>query len=107
VVLPAIVGLVAAVLLVVRLTAGPPGDHVRSAAQSLFVDPATSRPTAHVDSCDQIGSNPAARIYMCDVTAPDCSRYFQIAVFRKSFSALPVWAPAVALRHPCTPIHAG
>ena len=101
------VALVAVVLLVALVTSGPAGDQARSAAQALFVDPGTSKQTAHVESCDQIGGNPAARIYMCDVTAPDCSRYFQIAIFRKSLSALPVWAPAVTLRHPCTPIHAG
>jgi hypothetical protein len=106
VLIPAAIALTALVLLAARLTAGPPVDHVRSAAQALFVDPATSKPTAHVDSCNQIGSNPSARIYLCNVTAKDCSRYFQIAVFRKSPFATPVWAPAVALRHPCTPIHA-
>jgi hypothetical protein len=106
VVIPAAVALVAIVLLAARLTAGSPVDHVRRAAQALFVDPATSRPTARVDSCNQIGANPSARIYLCNVTAKDCSRYFQIAVFRRSLSAVPVWAPAVALRHPCTPIHA-
>ena len=94
-------------LLLVLVTSGPEADRARSAAQALFVDPGTSRQTAHVESCDQIGGNPAARIYMCDVTARDCSRYFQIAVYRKSLSAIPVWAPAVALRHPCTPIHSG
>ena len=101
------VGLVAVVLLVALVTSGPAGDQARSAAQALFVDPGTSRQTARVESCDQIGGNPSARIYMCDVTARDCSRFFQIAVYRKSLSAIPVWAPAVALRHPCTPIHSG
>ena len=101
------VALLGVVLLVALVTSGPEGDQARSAAQALFVDPGTSKQTAHVESCDQIGGNPAARIYMCDVTARDCSRYFQIAVYRKSLSAIPVWAPAVALRHPCTPIHSG
>lgn len=104
--MPAAVALAAVVLLVVRLTAGSPGNRVLGAAQALFVDPGTSRQTAHVESCDQIGANPAARIYMCDVTAKSCSRFFQIAVYRGSLSAVPVWAPAFALRHPCTPIHA-
>ena len=101
------VALVAVVLVVALVTSGPERDQARSAAQALFVDPGTSKQTARVESCDQIGGNPAARIYMCDVTAPECSRYFQIAVYRKSLSAIPVWAPAVALRHPCTPIHSG
>jgi hypothetical protein len=101
------VALVAVVLLVALVTSGPTADPARNAAQALFVDPGTSKQTARVESCDQIGGNPAARIYMCDVTARDCSRYFQIAVYRKSLSAIPVWAPAVALRHPCTPIHSG
>ncbi len=58
-----------------------------------------------MQSCDQIGTRAAARIYLCDVTAKNCSRYFQIAFFRESESATPVWAPEVALQHPCTPIH--
>ena len=103
--IPAAVGLVTAVLLVGRLTSGSAGDPVRRAAQALFVDPGTSRQTARVDTCDQIGTNPAARIYLCNVTAKSCNRFFQIAVFRKSLFATPVWAPSAALRHPCTPIH--
>jgi hypothetical protein len=89
------------------LTTGSPAGGVRDAAQALFVDPATSKATAHVDSCDQIGANRTARIYMCDVTAKDCSRFFQIAVYRNSPWAAPVWAPSFALRHPCTPLHSG
>ena len=90
-----------------RLETGSRVDHARDAAQALFVDPATSRETARVDSCNQIGATAAARIYMCDVTAKDCSRFFQIAVYRNSPWATPVWAPSFALRHPCTPIHSG
>jgi hypothetical protein len=87
-------------------TAGSPGDRVLAAVQPLFVDPATAQQTARVDSCDQIGSSTAARIYLCNVTARTCSRYFQFAVFKDpAYAAMPVWAPAVALRHPCTPIH--
>ena len=95
----------AIVLLVVRLTSRAAVDPVRRAAQELFVNPGTSRQTARVDSCDQISTNPTARIYLCNVTAKNCNRFFQIAVFRKSPFATPVWAPTAALRHPCTPIH--
>jgi len=88
------------------LTGASPGEHARSAAQTLFVDPATSRQTAHVKSCGQIGANAEARIYICNVVATNCARFFQVAVYRDSiYGASPVFAPAYALLHPCTPIH--
>ncbi len=94
------------VVLLGWLTSGSASDQVRRTVQSLFVDPATSRQTAHVDTCDQIGANSEARIYLCNVTATNCSRFFQFAVYRESiFGATPLWAPTYALRHPCTPIH--
>jgi hypothetical protein len=103
-----IAGLLAVVVAVVvgRARSGSASDQARSAVQSLFVNPATSRRTATVDSCDQIGESPGARIYLCDVTAPSCTRYFQFAVYRApSYGAMPVTAPAFALQHPCIPLH--
>ena len=98
--------LLGVIVIVSRLTSGSPGDHAREAVQQLFVNPATSTKTAHVDSCDQIGANAEARIYLCNVTAPNCTRFFQFAVYRESiYGATPVSAPTFALRHPCTPLH--
>src|SRR5579871_5164490 len=89
-----------------RLTATSPSAHARTAVQTLFVNPTTSRPTARVQSCGQIGSNIEARIYMCQVVATTCSRFFQFAVYRDPvYGATPVFAPSFALIHPCTPIH--
>jgi hypothetical protein len=104
--LPAALVLVGVVVTVCWLTSGSASDHARLAVQSLFVNPATSRRTAHVDSCDQIGANAEARIYLCDVTARNCTRFFQFVVYRESiYGATPVSAPAFALSHPCIPIH--
>lgn len=103
---PAALVLVGVVLLVSWFTSGSESDHARRAVQSLFVNPATSKRTAHVDSCDQIGANAGARIYLCDVTATNCTRFFQFDVYRESvYGAEPVSAPTIALRHPCIPIH--
>src|SRR6516162_3252898 len=44
---PVAVALVVVVLLVALVTSGPAGDQARSAAQALFVDPGTSKQTAH------------------------------------------------------------
>lgn len=102
----AALALVVVVLVVGWLTRGSTRDDVRNAVQSLFVDPATSTQTGHVDDCDQIGADTTARIYLCDVTAKNCRRYFQFAVFRESvYGAVPLSAPIFALRHPCVPIH--
>jgi len=88
------------------LTGSSPSEHARAAVQTLFVNPTTSRRTARVQSCGQIGANFEARIYMCQVVATDCSRFFQFAVYRDAvYGATPVFAPAFALIHPCTPIH--
>ena len=99
----AVIGVVA---IVGWLTNGQTSDQTRRAVQSWFVNPETSRRTARVDSCDQIGANTEARIYLCDVTAANCTRFFQFAVSREAaHGAIPVFAPTFALRHPCTPIH--
>ena len=104
--LPAALVLVVAILIVNWFTSSSANDDARRAIQSLFVNPAASRQTAHVDSCDQIGANAQARIYLCDVTATNCTRFFQFAVYRESiYGAEPVSAPTFALSHPCIPIH--
>jgi|AmaraimetFIIA100_FD_contig_41_12242750_length_582_multi_4_in_0_out_0_2 hypothetical protein len=104
--LPAALALLGVGLIVVWSANSSASDRADKAVQSLFVNPATSTRTARVDNCDQIGANPSARIYLCDVTAKGCSRYFQFAVFRESvYGAVPVSAPSIALRHPCIPIH--
>jgi hypothetical protein len=102
----AAVALVVVVAVVGWSTRGAASNRVRSAVQSLFVDSATSARTAHVDNCQQIGAETGARIYLCDVTAKNCRRYFQFAVFRESvYGAVPVSAPSYALQHPCVPLH--
>ena len=104
--LPTTLVVVGVVAIVGWLTNGPNSDHTRRAVQSWFVNPETSKRTARVDSCDQIGANTEARIYLCDVTTASCRRYFQFAVYREAaYGATPVSAPTYALRHPCTPIH--
>lgn len=96
-----------AAFLAIWLTSGTSSsDHARAAVQSLFVDPSTSRSTAHVQSCGQIGANVDARIYMCQVVTTSCMRFFQFAVYRDAvYGAAPVFAPTYALIHPCTPLH--
>jgi hypothetical protein len=104
--LPAALVVVGVVVAINWSASGSASDHARRAVQSLFMDPATSRRTAHVDSCDQIRENAEERIYICDVTATNCARFFQFAVYRESsYGATPVSAPTFALLHPCTPIH--
>jgi hypothetical protein len=105
-VLPAALAVVGLVAVVGWLMSNQASDHARRAVQAWFVNPETSRRTARVDSCDQIAANTEARIYLCDVTATNCTRFFQFAVYREStYGATPVFAPTFALRHPCTPIH--
>ncbi len=109
----AVSGLLALALLIAVYVVplGPfPGSslaaHARSATQTLFVNPATSKQTAHVKSCGQIGANFEARIYICNVVTTSCARFFQVAVYRNSvYGASPLFAPNYALLHPCTPIH--
>ena len=105
---PTAVALAACVaFLAVWLSSGSTSsDHARTAVQSLFVNPATAKKTAQVQSCGQIGANIDARIYMCQVVTTSCMRFFQFAVYRDAvYGASPVFAPAYALMHPCTPLH--
>lgn len=104
--LPAAFAVVCVVAIVSWLTTASTSDHARRAVQSWFVNPETSKRTAHVDSCNQIGANTEARIYLCNVTATNCTRFFQFAVYRESsYGATPLFAPTFAFRHPCTPLH--
>jgi len=87
-------------------TGGSAGDRARSEVQSLFVNFTSPSQDAHVKSCDQIGANADARIYLCEIIATNCDRIFRFAVDRNStYGVTPVSASLFMLRHPCTPVH--
>jgi hypothetical protein len=87
-------------------TGASPSEQARKEVQSLFVNPATAKQTARVRSCQQIGANVDARIFLCDFAATGCTRIGSFAVYRDSALAATLISPdTYVLRRPCAPAH--